>query len=110
MLGATLQLARHLGNDGSRRLKLSAPGCIRFTHDETSILGALAAAQSCDQNLRDAHLSWLLTCPPQAGLCEIVDFLADGFLRRELEIRLPQASVTAQVLNNFSGLGCVGQA
>lgn len=110
VLGKTLQLARHLGNDGSRRLKLSAPGCIRFTHDETSVLGALAAAQDNDQSLRDSHLTWLLSCHPKPCLCETVDTLASMFASRDLLVQLPEVRGVRATDGEIASLACVGHA
>ncbi|MEM6947120.1 MAG: hypothetical protein AAF486_03425 [Pseudomonadota bacterium] len=110
VLGHMLQFARDLGQASGRRLKLSAPGCLHFTHDETSVLGAVAAAQGQDKGLRDAHLTWLLSRPPQSELGDIVDAVGEAFLERDLPICLPEARRAQPAAGRAGRLECVGNA
>ncbi|MEM0984925.1 MAG: hypothetical protein AAGJ32_01640 [Pseudomonadota bacterium] len=91
VLGKFLDLARALGHDGRRKLKLAAPGCIRLTHDEASVLSALSAAQHGDESLRDAHLTWLLARTPDAEHQDLVDWISMAMGGHGLTVTPPEA-------------------
>lgn len=88
-------LVRRLGRDGSRRLKLAAPGCSRLTHDEASILGSIAAAQKGDARLRDKHLRWLLAACPSVDLADTVQRVAIALNACELRVITPEEPLEA---------------
>ncbi|MEL7128561.1 MAG: hypothetical protein AAGK23_03355 [Pseudomonadota bacterium] len=87
-------VVRQFGNHGKRGIYLGQPNCIHITHDEASILSALAAAQVGDQSLRDAHVTWLQVMPPSLELQESLDRLAQAFLSSDYVIEHPLEHVT----------------
>jgi hypothetical protein len=89
MLGDMLRLARSLGNEGRRKIKLAMPGCARVSHDEASLLQAFEASQGCDLALRNAHLSWLFAYPAPIEALALTDQLASGFMKHALMIQAP---------------------
>lgn len=89
MLSHMLGLARIIGNEGRRKVRLAMPGCVHLTHDEASLLSALSAAQVYDLALRDAHLSWLLGSAPGDRIHAHMQALADAFDRRAIVITAP---------------------
>ena len=96
MLNHMLGLARIIGHEGRRKVRLAMPGCIHLTHDEASLLSALAAAQVYDRALRDAHLSWLLGLAPGEQIQAHIQALADAFDLRAIIIRVPAPPVQAR--------------
>lgn len=91
VLSDLLKLARIVGNEGRRRVRLAMPGCARITYDEASFLSALSAAQSPDPALRDAHLSWLLAMSATDEASDCTSRLAGRFLSYGLPIQAPKA-------------------
>lgn len=90
VLGHVMSVSELIRDAGHRRLKLTEPNCIRFTHDETSILSAFAAAQSGRGDLRDAHLTWILGGPPELDLIYEVDSFAAQLFSNGLVITSPE--------------------
>ena len=86
-----------LGNDGRRKLTITAPGCARITADELSIVAMFAAAQADDAAGRDAHLLWLLAKSPGRQVSALVSRIADTFGRHGLHIKAPPAVVQIRV-------------
>ena len=94
VLGRLMRLAECLGRDGNRRLDLTLPNAIRFTHDEASVLSALSAAQNDEQDTSRAHLTWLLARPPRSEEVNILNEIVWFFNDRDLIIETPeQASI-----------------
>ena len=86
-----------LGNDGRRKLTITAPGCARLTADELSIVAMFAAAQADDAAGRDAHLLWLLAKSPGKQVSALVSRIADTFARHGLRIKAPPAVVQTRM-------------
>lgn len=111
MLGDMLKLARNLGHEGRRKIKLAMPGCAKVSHDETSLLQAFEASQACDVALRDAHLSWLYACPAPQEALALTERLAMGFMKHALMIEAPKAAAPpASTTPNLAVLVPVGSA
>ena len=92
-LRAMLGLVRVIGHQGRRKVSLGMPGCVRITRDELSLLMVLAAAQSGDSALRDAHLTWLNGRTPCDHMSLIVERVADLFGSNGYRIKLPQTDL-----------------
>lgn len=86
-----------LGNDGRRKLTITAPGCARLTADELSIVAMFAAAQADDAAGRDAHLLWLLAKSPGKQVSTLVSRIAGTFARHGLNIKAPPAVVQTRM-------------
>lgn len=90
VLGRLMRLAECLGREGNRPLDLTLPNAIRFTHDEASILSALAAAQSGELDTSRAHLTWLLARQPSSEEINILSDIVWFFTDRSLVIETPE--------------------
>ncbi len=88
-LNGLLVLAQIIGHDGRRKVKLGFPGCIAATPDELSLVAALSAAQSGQDHLADAHLTWLLARIPSETAKTAVARIAEAFLKAGLIITPP---------------------
>jgi len=93
-VGGLLALARILGVDGRRKIRLAAPGCIRLTSDELSVIAVLAAAQAHDEIRLEAHLSWLLACAPERRACIAARRTGRVFAAAGMTIAAPELDVT----------------
>ncbi|MEL7040984.1 MAG: hypothetical protein AAGL90_05640 [Pseudomonadota bacterium] len=89
-LGLIMKLADRLGNKGQRRLEVSVPDAVDITHDEASLLSALAAAQDEDMTRARAHLTWLLARRPSEYEETLVFDLVDYCSVRGLELNTPE--------------------
>ena len=70
------------------------PGCARLSGDELSIVACLAAAQTGDRALADAHLSWLMARPADDELTGTVADIASEFAGVGLYIDMPDIAVS----------------
>lgn len=59
-INAMKSFAYQIGNTGKRKVILSTSGTLNLTADEICIVAALSTAQSGDDALCQAHLTWLL--------------------------------------------------
>ncbi|MEO1043723.1 MAG: hypothetical protein AAFX52_15690 [Pseudomonadota bacterium] len=87
-----LTCARVLGEEGTRKIGLSAPGQSRMTRDEVSLVCAFSAAQAWDHVALAAHLSWLADRPAAPRLIEVITTIADDFAGFGLAIHAPLAA------------------
>lgn len=93
-VGGLLALARILGADGRRKIRLASPGCVRLTSDELSVVAALAAAQAGDEPRLEAHLSWLLACAPEPRACVAAWRTGQVFADAGMKIEAPELDIT----------------
>lgn len=77
---------RMLGRDSRRRLRVGHPGCAGMTPDEIQVLSLLAAAQTGQWTLFDAHLCWLAPNGPRAGIAAAAMVLADRLAGAGIDI------------------------
>lgn len=89
-LDALLTLAQTLGFGGRRKVSLGAPGLLHPTHDEMTLVAALAAAQSGEPAGRDAALRWLFAGEPPLEAAIAADALGAVFTCHGLEIETPE--------------------
>ena len=94
VLERMLDFARHVGHRGGRTVALAMPGCARLSGDELSILACLAAAQTGDRALTEAHLSWLMARPADEELTATVAEIASEFAGVGLHIDMPNVAVS----------------
>lgn len=78
-----------------RRLALRAPDPFGVTSDERQILTLLAAAQSEDHSLLQAHLRWLAPPERRRGLQIAAQALAGAFKANNLPLALPPSDTPA---------------
>lgn len=97
--GTILIFARLLGSIGKRRISLGAPGCCSITCDELSIIASLAAAQTKDGDLRDAHLLWLLGGAATTPVAEAADAIAEQFQSVGLSINQPSIKLDVAAMH-----------
>lgn len=112
VLSELLELARILGNEGRRKVKLAMPGCARITYDEASFLSAISAAQSSDLALRDAHLSWLLAMSASQDASNHASRLGGYFLAHGMPVCAPECETVppARETLNLANMRIVGTA
>ncbi len=89
-LEALLTLAQALGFEGRRKVTLGAPGLLHPTHDEMTLISALAGAQSGQGAARDAALRCLFAADPPLEAVMAADALGAVFTCHGLEIETPE--------------------
>jgi len=108
VLYSLLKLAQNLGNDGKRVIRLSGPETVKFTHDEASVLSALAAAQADDFETSEAHLNWLLARPPNQKELNILIDIVNPFAAHGLTIEAPERANHKHSESQQQGLSAIG--
>jgi hypothetical protein len=83
------KLVKTLGWAGQRKVRLAPPGCARITHDEVSLLSALQAAQTEQNDLQAAHMRWLLGGHVSHEVMDQVQTVSTQFFRTGLEFNIP---------------------
>jgi len=79
-------MAQLIGQYSTRTITLSYPNSNRLTHDETSLINALSAAQHANEAGLCAHLSWIMAGGETAKLAKAVCYVASAFAERGLFI------------------------
>ncbi|NQY12984.1 MAG: hypothetical protein HRT81_03875 [Henriciella sp.] len=90
VLGRFIRLAECLGNNGLRRIDLTVPNAITFTHDEASLLSALSSMQHGAFAQARAHMTWLLARSPQSDEMNIISDLANFFSAQDMIVQSPE--------------------
>lgn len=90
VLGRFIRLAECLGNNGLRRIDLTVPNAITFTHDEASLLSALSSMQHGAFAQARAHMTWLLARAPCTDEMNILSDLASLFSARDMIVKSPE--------------------
>ena len=93
-LGGLAALAREIGFRGRRKVSLSAPGCIRVTADELSLIACVSTAQSGQFHEMTAHLSWLLAQSQTGEAGRLVQLVSRAFSHAGLEVKKPEMEIT----------------
>ncbi|MAI91907.1 hypothetical protein [Ponticaulis sp.] len=92
VLSDIFSLTASLGRCGHRKIRLAQPGCAHVTLDEVSLLSALGAAQSGQDELHRAHLRWLLVRGDAEHLIDLTSQIAGHFESIGLDISTPELS------------------
>ncbi|MEM6555424.1 MAG: hypothetical protein AAF642_06095 [Pseudomonadota bacterium] len=90
VLGRFVRLAECLGNNGLRRIDLTVPNAITFTHDEASLLSALSSMQHGAYAQARAHMTWLLARSPQTDEMNILSDIASFFSAQDMIVESPE--------------------
>ena len=111
VLSDIFSLTADLGRIGCRKIRLAQPGCARVTHDEVSLLSALGAAQSGQDDLHRAHLRWLVVRGDAERMVELTRQIAGHFKSIGLDISTPELSGYTPVRQpNIGRMKLVGTA
>lgn len=79
-------IAQLIAQHSSRKIILSYPNSHRLTHDETSLVNALSAAQHANEAGLCAHLSWIMAGGKTAKLAKAICYVSSAFAEQGLFI------------------------
>lgn len=79
-------MAQLVGQYGARKITLSYPNSNRLTHDETSLLNTLSAAQHTNEAGLCAHITWIMAGGETTKLAKAVCYVASAFAEQGLFI------------------------